>query len=125
MRDQLPLLTEMRRVVRPSGSIGLLVFMTRESVPDEQPKGNNFPTIDVLQSLVERAELRVEAWRGTSDLASAPLDWANRIDAVTSELRGRHSSKPAWQMAERQSDLIARLLDESAVTSELLVLRRR
>jgi hypothetical protein len=40
-------------------------------------------------------------------------------------LRGRHSGKPAWQMAEQQGDLIARLLDKSAVTGELLVLRRR
>ena len=43
MRDQLSLLTEMGRVVRPSGHIGMLAFVARELAPDEQPKGNNFP----------------------------------------------------------------------------------
>jgi hypothetical protein len=125
MRDQLSLLTEMRRVVRPSGHIGMLAFVARELAPDKQPKGNNFPTVDLLQNLVERAGLRIEAWRSTADLPPAPPDWEHRVDTVDSELRGRHSGKPAWQMAEQQAQLIARLLDKSAVTGELLMLRRR
>ena len=125
MRDQLSLLTELRRVVRPSGYIGMLAFVARDLAEDEQPKGNNFPTVDLLQNLVERAGLRIEAWRSTADLPSAPPDWEHRVDIVDSELRGRHSGKPAWQMAEQQAQLIARLLGKSAVTGELLVLRRR
>ena len=124
MRDQLSLLTELRRVVRPSGYIGMLAFVARDLAEDEQPKGNNFPTVDLLQNLVERAGLRIEAWRSTADLPPPPPNWEHRVDIVDSELRGRHSGKPTWQMAEQQAQLIARLLGKSAVTGELLVLRR-
>ena len=85
MRDQLSLLTEMGRVVRPSGHIGMLAFVARELAPDEQPKGNNFPTVDLLQNLVERAGLRIEAWRSTADPPPAPPDWGHRVDIVDSE----------------------------------------
>ena len=45
-----------------------------------QPKGNNFPTVDFLQNLVERAGLRIEAWRSTADLppGSAGLGTSRR-----------------------------------------------
>jgi ubiquinone/menaquinone biosynthesis C-methylase UbiE len=125
MDDQLSLLTELRRVVRPSGRIGVLAFLARGLVEDEQPTGNNFPSVDLLQDLVQRAGLHIEASRSTADLPSAPSDWESRVDTVDRELRQRHSGKPAWQMAEEQGDLIAGLLDRSVVTGELLILRRR
>ncbi|GAC1398898.1 MAG: class I SAM-dependent methyltransferase [Mycobacterium sp.] len=124
MRDQLSLLTEMRRVVRRTGHIGVLAFVARELKPDERPEGNNFPTAEFLRKLVERAGLRIEAWHSIAELPPAPPDWAHRVDTVESELRLRHSEKSAWQMAEQQAEMIGRLLDKSAVTGELLILRR-
>jgi SAM-dependent methyltransferase len=125
MPDHLALLSELGRVVRPGGRIGLLVFTARSSEPFEQPEGNHFPTQDALLDVADRAGLRTEAWRGAAELPSAPEEWQSREDAVTAELSRRHGDERAWQLAERQSDLIGRLLADSLVTGELLTLRHR
>ena len=125
MPDQLPLLTELRRVIRPSGRIGLLVFMARSSEPFEQPDGNHFPTEDVLMSLVDEAGLVIQEWRGTEEFAPAPQRWQGHVDAVSAALLVRHGHEPAWQMAERQSEKIGQLIADSVVTGEVLTLRRR
>jgi ubiquinone/menaquinone biosynthesis C-methylase UbiE len=125
MQTQLALLTELRRVVRPQGRIGLLVFVARTSTPAQRPQGNNFPTVDALVDLVAEARLRIAAWRGLSDLPSASSQWQSREDAVTAELSNRHGHKRAWQLAEHQSDLIGGLLARSDISGELLTLIRR
>jgi len=124
MSDQLALLTELRRVVRPGGRIGLLVFMARTSAPLDLPVGNDFPTEDGLLALIDDAGLGIEARRGTEGLPSAPRDWQARDQKVTDELARRYAGTRAWQLAERQSDLIGQLLDDHKVTGELLTLRR-
>jgi SAM-dependent methyltransferase len=124
MPDQLALLTELRRVVRPAGRIGLLVFMARTSKPFEAPAGNDFPTESKLLSLIEDAHLRVEARRGTEGLPPAPQEWQNRVQTVSDELTRRHAGTRAWQLADEQGELIGRLLGDHTVTGELLILRR-
>src|SRR5690242_8447542 len=42
--DQLALLTELRRVVRPGGRIGLLVFVAHRDIPPNTLEGNHFPS---------------------------------------------------------------------------------
>lgn len=125
MPDQLKLLTELRRVVRPEGRIGLLVFIARSSEPFERPEGNDFPTEHSLLTLIEDADLRLEEWRGTDEMSSAPPAWQSRVDDVTAELVARHGHHPAWQLAAHQSDLMGKLLSDSTLTGELLTLRRR
>ncbi len=121
--DQPALLAELRRTVRPGGRIGLLVFVIhREISPDELPE-NHFPTPDGLLDLVGRSSLRVEKRLGTTDLPEIPEDWDARIDAVTEKLADRYGDTEAWQMAERQSSTIGRLLGDGTLTGELLVLR--
>ncbi len=122
---QLALLTELRRVVRPPGRIGLLVFVARTSTPAQRPEGNNFPTVDALRDLVAEAGLRIAGWRGLADLAPPSSEWQSREDAVTAELSERHCHKRAWQLAEHQSDLIGQLLARSDISGELLTLLRR
>ena len=123
--DQLALLTELRRVVRSTGRIGLLVFMARSLEPFPHPDGNNFPTETGLLSLVEKAGLGVEDWRGTEEMAAPTPQWQSRVEKVTAELADRHRRHRAWQLAESQSTLIGQLLAEAKVTGELLTLRRR
>ncbi|GLP77980.1 SAM-dependent methyltransferase [Mycobacterium antarcticum] len=121
---QLSLLREMRRVVRPPGRIGLLVLVAREPVIDDHPEGNHFPTVEVLEDLIARAGLRIDAWRGTGDLGPVPDEWNERVDAVTARLGERYGGERAWRQAEEQSDRIGKALSTSAVTSELVSLRR-
>jgi SAM-dependent methyltransferase len=123
--DQLGLLTELRRTVRRSGRIGLLIFMARAPVPPGQLAGNHFPTEDVFMRLVDEAGLQIQDWCGTDELASAPPEWECRVDAVTEELGRRHHGARAWELAERQATLIGRLLGDSTITGEALILRRR
>ena len=123
--DQLAVLTELRRVVRPGGRIGMLVFIARSTTPFDQPDGNHFPTEERLLGLLDEANLGIEAWCGTEELASPDQEWQDRVKAVESELSTRHQEKRAWQLAERQSDLIGQLLGDCLVTGELLTVRRR
>jgi SAM-dependent methyltransferase len=123
MREQLQLLTELRRVIRSGGRIGLLVFVLR-SAAGELPQGNHFPTPESLTDLLARAGLRIDGWLATSDLPPIPADWQRREEEVTARLQERHGEKKAWRLAEHQSDIMGRLLGESVVTGELLTLRR-
>jgi cyclopropane fatty-acyl-phospholipid synthase-like methyltransferase len=125
MTAQLDLLTELRRVVRPEGRIGLLVFVAHtELTEDQRPEGNHFPTVASLKQLVGGAGLHVHTWQSGADLDPAAMDWQLRMDIVTSELRRRYGRHRAWRLAHHQSDLIAQLLQTATVTAELLVLGR-
>lgn len=121
--DQLAVLGELRRIVRPGGRIGLLVFLAHGDIADEVLEGNHFPTPDGLLELVAEAALRVESRLGTAELPAISDTWNQRIDTVTQALSDRYGHTEAWQLAERQSAQIGRLLDDGTLTSELLVLR--
>ncbi|MCG5431267.1 class I SAM-dependent methyltransferase [Mycobacterium sp. MYCO198283] len=125
MTAQLELLTELRRVVRPGGRIGLLVFVATSSDPDGQPEGNKFPTVASLKQLISDASLRIDSWSGTAELPSAPDEWQQRVQAVEDLLAQRHGHEEVWQVAEEQSARMGRLLRDQEVTGELLVLSRR
>ncbi len=125
-RDQLDLLTELRRVVRPPGRIGLLVFVARSSLTDdEQPDGNYFPTAASLQRLVDQAGLRVDNQLSTADLPAIPTDWQASVKAVDDELRRRHGNDRIWRLSEQQSDQMDRILADRLVTGVVLSLRHR
>lgn len=60
--------------VRSLGRIALLAFVARQSVSDEQPEGNHFPSVDRLTQLVNDAGLRIHAWQSTADVPAIPQD---------------------------------------------------
>jgi SAM-dependent methyltransferase len=122
--QQQELLDELRRVVRPGGRIGLLVFVAQRDIPRSQSDGNHFPTPSRVLDLVGRASLRLEQWLSTANLPAIPAVWTQRMDAVDKALNDRHGHTEAWRLAERQSSRIRALLDDEALTGALLVLRR-
>jgi SAM-dependent methyltransferase len=122
-RSQLELLSELRRVVRPPGRIGLLVLVADQLSPAGEPDDSFFPTADSLSDLVDRAGLRIDASRSAADIWDPPVDWRERLEAFESELRARYGDQRAWQLAERQSNLIAQLLGESTIVPQVLSLR--
>jgi SAM-dependent methyltransferase len=121
--DQLALLQELRRTVRPDGRIGLLVFVAHDEVPDDQAQGNRFPTPEHLHELINQASLSVEQELRTAELPAIPDTWDERVDTVTRVLTDRYGHTDVWQVAERQSSEIGRLLAAGTLTGELLVLR--
>jgi SAM-dependent methyltransferase len=121
--DQLALLEELRRIVRPDGCIGLLIFVAHRDIPNDHIEGNHFPTPAGLLDLIAKSSLSVEQRLGTADLPAIPAAWNDRVETVEQTLADRHGHTQAWRLAERQSAAIGQLLDNGTVTGELLVLR--
>lgn len=121
--DQLTLLGELRRTVRPGGYIGLLAFVAHRAIPDDRLPDNHFPTPDGLDALIQRATLVAEDRLSTADLPEIPAEWNERADKVETALAERHGGKRAWQLAEEQSSDIGRLLEDGTLTGELVILR--
>ena len=119
--DQRHLLTELRRVIRPDGRLGLLVFLrTRPSLP-EQPEGNNFPTAAELDELLAATGWAVSRRRSTTELPAADSDWQDLADEVDAELERRHAGDPVWQTAAQQSSIIGTLLSSGQLAGELVI----
>ena len=116
------MLREMRRVTRPGGRIGLLVYLATTSELDDPPEGNHFPTRGQLGTLVSAADLRVLRRAEASDLPEASPEWRDRTAAVERELRRRYGDTPQLTEANEQSDRIGRLLRSGELTCELMVL---
>jgi hypothetical protein len=101
----------------------LLVFVSHGDLPSNHLTGNHFPSSERLLQLVTMSSLRVEQRISTANLPSIPADWGQRVDTVERELIARHGHTRAWQLAQRQSQEIEKLLDSGSLTGELLVLR--
>ncbi len=120
--QQQELLDELRRVVRPGGRIGLLVFVAQRDLSSSESEGNHFPTSSRLLGMAERASLRLEQWLSTASTPEIPATWNKQMDKIDRELTERYGDTEAWQLAERQSSRIGTLLEEEALTGSLLVL---
>lgn len=120
--DQPRLLAELRRVLRPAGRLGLLVFVAARTLR-EQPAGNHFPTQRGLAELLDGAGLRVENSAAAADFEGSPALWQEHADAVEAELERRHGQDPDWLVAAEQSARIGALLSAGDLVGTLLVAR--
>jgi SAM-dependent methyltransferase len=119
---QRAMLSELRRVTRPGGRIGLLVYLAAVSRLDDPPQGNHFPTSSLLHSLFGQAGL--EAVDVASfDLTQPPPDWAARVEAVERELQRQYGDRPELKEADEQSGRIGKLLRSGEVTSQVILLQ--
>lgn len=119
--DQLQLLQELRRVLTPTGRLGLLVFVADRELPPDAPEGNNFPTWTGLLEVLAQAGFGVDAAATEADFAAVPADWGRRADAVHDELDRRHHDDERWVTATEQSSLIGNLLTQRYVNGTVVV----
>ena len=121
---QLAMLLQMRRVVRPGGRIGLLVYLAVTGELDDPPEGNHFPTSTDLHTLLRRADLDVLAVADSEDMPQPPASWQERTAAVERELERRFGHTPQLAAANGQSHRIGHLLEVGQLTSQVLLLTR-
>ena len=121
---QLAMLLQMRRVVRPGGRIGLLVYLAVTGELDDPPEGNHFPTSTDLHTLLRGADLDVLAVADSQDMPQPPASWQERTAAVERELQRRFGHTPQLAAATGQSHRIGHLLEVGQLTSQVILLAR-
>lgn len=121
---QLAMLLQMRRVVRPGGRIGLLVYLAVTPELDDPPAGNHFPTSTGLHSLLRRANLDVLAVADAQDMPEPPTAWQDRAAAVERELQRRFGHTSQLTAATEQSHRIGHLLATGQLTSQVILVHR-
>jgi SAM-dependent methyltransferase len=121
---QRAMLRELRRVLRPAGRAGLLVFLATGDQLDNPPEGNHFPTRAELTALLREAGLTEIAAADPAFLPPPPAWWRECIAAVDHELRRRFGDAPALVMALEQSHRIGDLLRSGELVSRVIRLRR-
>jgi SAM-dependent methyltransferase len=120
---QRDMLGELRRVVRPGGRIGLLVYLATVAALDNPPQGNHFPSSGELHGMLSQAGLEAVEVASVADVTQPPPDWADRVAAVERELHRRYGHTPQLKAADEQSSLFGKLLRSGQVTSQAIVLR--
>ena len=121
---QRAILRELRRVLRPSGRAGLLVFLATRDRLDNPPEGNHFPSRAQLTVLLREAGLTETAVADPASLPAAPDSWQQRTEAVEDELRHRFENAPSLVTAEQQSQRIGELLRSGELVSQVIRLHR-
>lgn len=121
-RSQLAMLREMRRVARPGGRIGLLVYLATGPELDDPPEGNHFPTRAGLGALLAEAGLQLVDRAEAGELPAASGEWQQRTEAVERELQRRFGDTPQLREADEQSARIGHLLRAGQLSCELMVL---
>ena len=107
--DKAGALGELRRVLRPGGRLGLLVFVADAPLTPPLPEGNEFPSEEELLGLLSAAGFELQE-RSDADLGDSPQEWTERADAVDAEVARRHGEDPAFQQAQENAKRVGRLL---------------
>ena len=111
---------ELRRVLRPGGSLGLLVFVGPQTHPPGSPDGNEFPTTAKVLKLLTEAHFDVVEQVDADDFAAPPLSWTERADRVQHAIEQAHAADPLFAVAQDQQQRIGHLLATGQVTGRLL-----
>jgi len=111
---------ELRRVLRPGASLGLLVFVAAQPHPPGSPDGNEFPTTAMVLELLAKAGFDVVEQVDAEDFAEAPLSWTERADRVQHAIEQTHAADPRFALAQDQQQRISHLLATGQVTGKLL-----
>lgn len=119
--DKAGVIREKRRVLRPGGRLGLLIYVRQQDVLDEQPAGTSFASWDEVDAMLAADGFTVTDTDFVDELPAAPEAWRKRESAVEDLLAARHRSDNRWRQAQQQAELIGRLLDRGVVRAILAI----
>jgi SAM-dependent methyltransferase len=108
--DKAAMLADLRRVLGPSGRLGLLAFLAAGPLPPPLPEGNDFSTEAELRDLLRGAGFQVRQTAPAGSLQDAPVSWRAHAERVEDLLARRHAGDPRWDTAQEQTARVARLL---------------
>jgi SAM-dependent methyltransferase len=120
---QRAMLRHLRRIIRPGGRIGLLVYLAEAGKLDNPPRGNHFPSSRQLHALFGQADLEAVDVADFREITQPPPDWAQRVEVVERELHRRYGHRPELTTADEQSRRIGHLLSSGQLTSQVILLR--
>jgi SAM-dependent methyltransferase len=114
------LLAELRRVLVPSGRLGLLVLVRTTDSLGDKPEGNTFPSYEELRHLLDSTDFQVLEEVDASDFPDPPVAWQAHADRVEAVIAARHGGDTAWGAADRQSAALGRLLRSGQLRTVLM-----
>lgn len=117
--DKAGVLSELRRVLAPTGRVGLVAYVASGAALDE-PEGNHFPAWSELLDLVDAAGFRLDENVTLDDLPDPPEDWDERAAAVDDAVEHHHRSDEHWQGAHQDEQKVAQLLADGDVVGHAI-----
>ncbi len=117
--NKLASLSELRRVLRPGGRLGLIVYLQQSAELPCIPAGNRFPRPAELAGLLQRSGFAAGDQQPLTAFSEAPEGWQRRADEVQQVLDAAHSGEPGWEDARKQQECMALLLARGHVSGQV------